>query len=109
MAYTSALWGSRQGTASTLVVETFGTSTRQSPARALSIEIEPRSVIAPLMALMVYLGTPIEPINRDLLRYADWGGMLSAGLAVTRLSQVYETEPVGIELPATRPITRPPR
>jgi DHA2 family multidrug resistance protein len=33
-------------------------------------------VIAPLMGLMVYLGTPREPVNRELLRDADWGGML---------------------------------
>jgi DHA2 family multidrug resistance protein len=36
-------------------------------------------VIAPLMGLMVYLGTPNEQINRDLLRHADWGGMLLLG------------------------------
>ena len=43
-------------------------------------------VIAPLMGLMVYLGTPREPVNRDLLRDADWGGMLLLG---TALSMVY--------------------
>jgi DHA2 family multidrug resistance protein len=31
-------------------------------------------VIAPLMGLMVYLGTPREPVNRELLRDADWTG-----------------------------------
>ena len=36
-------------------------------------------VIAPLMGLMVYLGTPSEPVNRALLREADWGGMLLLG------------------------------
>ncbi|GIQ75999.1 MFS transporter [Bradyrhizobium sp. RD5-C2] len=36
-------------------------------------------VVAPLMGLMVYLGTPNEPINRDLLHHADWGGMLLLG------------------------------
>jgi len=36
-------------------------------------------VIAPLMGLMVYLGTPNEPVNRDLLHHADWGGMLLLG------------------------------
>ena len=39
-------------------------------------------VIAPLMGLMVYLGTPSEPVNRALLREADWGGMLLLGAAV---------------------------
>jgi DHA2 family multidrug resistance protein len=43
-------------------------------------------VIAPLMGLMVYLGTPREPVNRDLLRNADWGGMLLLG---TSLSMIY--------------------
>jgi DHA2 family multidrug resistance protein len=42
-------------------------------------------VIAPLMALMVYLGTPNEPINRDLLRHADWGGMLLLGASVSMI------------------------
>ncbi|WP_050404322.1 MFS transporter [Bradyrhizobium embrapense] len=36
-------------------------------------------VIAPLMGLMVYLGTPKESVNRDLLHHADWGGMLLLG------------------------------
>jgi DHA2 family multidrug resistance protein len=39
-------------------------------------------VIAPLMGLMVYLGTPNDPVNRALLREADWGGMLLLGAAV---------------------------
>ncbi|GKQ54031.1 MFS transporter [Bradyrhizobium sp. Ce-3] len=39
-------------------------------------------VIAPLMGLMVYLGTPKEPVNRDLLHHADWGGMLLLGAGV---------------------------
>jgi DHA2 family multidrug resistance protein len=43
-------------------------------------------VIAPLMGLMVYLGTPREPVNRDLLRNADWGGMLLLGAS---LAMVY--------------------
>jgi MFS transporter, DHA2 family, multidrug resistance protein len=42
-------------------------------------------VIAPLMALMIYLGTPNEPINRDLLRHADWGGMLLLGTSVSMI------------------------
>lgn len=41
------------------------------------------AVIAPLMGLMVYLGTPNEPVNRDLLRHADWGGMLLLGAGVS--------------------------
>jgi MFS transporter, DHA2 family, multidrug resistance protein len=42
-------------------------------------------VIAPLMGLMVYLGTPREPVNRDLLRNADWGGMLLLGASVSMI------------------------
>jgi DHA2 family multidrug resistance protein len=43
------------------------------------------AVIAPLMALMVYLGTPREPVNRELLKNADWGGMLLLGSAVSMI------------------------
>ncbi|MGF6311863.1 DHA2 family multidrug resistance protein [Bradyrhizobium sp. i1.8.4] len=43
-------------------------------------------VVAPLMGLMVYLGTPNEPVNRDLLHHADWGGMLLLGAG---MSMVY--------------------
>jgi DHA2 family multidrug resistance protein len=42
-------------------------------------------VLAPLMGLMVYLGTPNEPVNRALLRDADWGGMLLLGTAVSMI------------------------
>ncbi|MGY8709872.1 MFS transporter [Bradyrhizobium sp. 18BD] len=42
-------------------------------------------VIAPLMGLMVYLGTPSEPLNRALLREADWGGMVLLGAAVAMI------------------------
>lgn len=42
-------------------------------------------VIAPLMGLMVYLGTPREPVNQTLLRDADWGGMLLLGTAVSMI------------------------
>lgn len=42
-------------------------------------------VIAPLMGLMVYLGTPHEPVNNALLRDADWGGMLLLGTAVSMI------------------------
>jgi len=44
------------------------------------------AVIAPLMGLMVYLGTPHESVNRPLLRDADWGGMLLLG---TGISMIY--------------------
>jgi DHA2 family multidrug resistance protein len=43
-------------------------------------------VLAPLMGLMVYLGTPREQVNRPLLHNADWGGMLLLG---TGVSMVY--------------------
>ncbi|UFZ03438.1 MFS transporter [Bradyrhizobium ontarionense] len=43
------------------------------------------ALLAPLMALMVYLGTPAEPINRTLLKDADWGGMLLLGSAVSMI------------------------
>ena len=36
-------------------------------------------IVAPLMALFVYLGTPHETPNRKLLAEADWGGMLLLG------------------------------
>src|SRR4030088_3359406 len=42
-------------------------------------------MIAPLMGLMVYLGTPREPVNRELLRDADWGGMLLLGTSVSMI------------------------
>jgi MFS transporter, DHA2 family, multidrug resistance protein len=42
-------------------------------------------MVAPLMALMVYLGTPDEPVNRALLRDADWGGMLLLGTSVSMI------------------------
>jgi MFS transporter, DHA2 family, multidrug resistance protein len=42
-------------------------------------------IIAPLMGLMVYLGTPQEPVNRNLLRDADWGGMLLLGTSVSMI------------------------
>jgi MFS transporter, DHA2 family, multidrug resistance protein len=43
------------------------------------------ALIAPLMGLMVYLGTPAEPVNRELLKDADWGGMLLLGSAVSMI------------------------
>src|SRR3979490_3102770 len=42
-------------------------------------------VLAPLMGLMVYLGTPHEQVNRPLLRDADWGGMLLLGTGVSMI------------------------
>src|SRR5258705_7680247 len=42
-------------------------------------------IIAPLMGLMVYLGTPHEEVNRPLLRDADWGGMLLLGTGVSMI------------------------
>jgi DHA2 family multidrug resistance protein len=43
------------------------------------------AVISPLMALLVYLGTPHEPVNRALLKDADWGGMLLLGTSVSMI------------------------
>jgi DHA2 family multidrug resistance protein len=43
-------------------------------------------IIAPLMGLMVYLGTPREAVNQEVLRDADWSGMLLLG---TGVSMVY--------------------
>jgi DHA2 family multidrug resistance protein len=42
-------------------------------------------VLAPLMGLMVYLGTPYEPVNQEVLRDADWGGMLLLGTGVSMI------------------------
>jgi MFS transporter, DHA2 family, multidrug resistance protein len=42
-------------------------------------------VLAPLMGLMVYLGTPPEPVNQEVLRDADWGGMLLLGTGVSMI------------------------
>jgi DHA2 family multidrug resistance protein len=43
------------------------------------------AVVAPLMGLMVYLGTPRRPVDRELLKDADWGGMLLLGAALSVL------------------------
>ncbi len=43
------------------------------------------ALLAPLMGLLVYLGAPHERVNRDLLRRADWGGMLLFGSGLTML------------------------
>jgi MFS transporter, DHA2 family, multidrug resistance protein len=42
-------------------------------------------VLAPLMGLMVYLGTPHEPVNKALLENADWGGMLLFGIGLAMI------------------------
>ncbi len=42
-------------------------------------------VVAPLMGLMVYLGTPAEDVNHGCLKGADWGGMLLLGTAVAMI------------------------
>jgi MFS transporter, DHA2 family, multidrug resistance protein len=39
-------------------------------------------LVAPLMGLCVYLGTPHEAVNEDLLKQADWGGMLLLGVGM---------------------------
>jgi DHA2 family multidrug resistance protein len=39
-------------------------------------------IIAPLMGLFVYLGTPHEEVNHELYREADWAGMLLLGLGL---------------------------
>ncbi|QUS38071.1 MFS transporter [Tardiphaga alba] len=43
------------------------------------------AIIAPLLALFVYLGTPREPINTFVLHEADWGGMLLFGSGVAMI------------------------
>jgi DHA2 family multidrug resistance protein len=42
-------------------------------------------LIAPLMGLMVYLGTPHEEVNREVVTDADWGGMLLLGTGVSMI------------------------
>jgi MFS transporter, DHA2 family, multidrug resistance protein len=42
-------------------------------------------ILAPLMGLMVYLGTPPEPVNREVVTDADWGGMLLLGTGVSMI------------------------
>jgi DHA2 family multidrug resistance protein len=45
------------------------------------------AVLAPLMGLLAYFGTPREPVSRTVLLGADWGGMLllGSGLALIYL------------------------
>ena len=42
-------------------------------------------IIAVLMAALVYLGAPREPVNRKLLETADWGGMLLLGTGIAMI------------------------
>jgi DHA2 family multidrug resistance protein len=44
------------------------------------------AVVAVLMALLTWLGTPREAVNRPLMAQADWGGMLLLG---TGLALIY--------------------
>lgn len=44
------------------------------------------AIIAVLMAILVYLGAPRDPVNKALLETADWGGMLLLG---TGIAMVY--------------------
>jgi DHA2 family multidrug resistance protein len=44
------------------------------------------AVVAVLMALLTWLGTPREGVNRQLMAQADWGGMLLLG---TGLALIY--------------------
>lgn len=37
------------------------------------------AIVAPLLAFLVWLGTPREPVDTFVLREADWGGMLLFG------------------------------
>jgi MFS transporter, DHA2 family, multidrug resistance protein len=43
------------------------------------------ALMAPLMLLCVFFGMPRQPINRDLLKSADWAGMLYAALGFSML------------------------
>ncbi|WP_309945915.1 MFS transporter [Tardiphaga robiniae] len=43
------------------------------------------AIVAPLMALMVHLGSPPEPVNEELVRDADWGGMLLLGCGMAMM------------------------
>jgi MFS transporter, DHA2 family, multidrug resistance protein len=42
-------------------------------------------IVAPLLGLFVYLGTPKEPVNRFVLQEADWGGMLLLGMGMAMI------------------------
>jgi DHA2 family multidrug resistance protein len=42
-------------------------------------------IIGPLLGLFVYLGTPHEKVNSDVVADADWGGMLLLGLGMAMI------------------------
>ncbi|NSZ60021.1 MFS transporter (plasmid) [Agrobacterium tumefaciens] len=42
-------------------------------------------VLAPLLAFLAYKGAPRENVNMDLVRHADWGGMLFLGMGMAML------------------------
>jgi len=42
-------------------------------------------IIAPLLGLFVYLGTPHEEVNTKLVEEADWGGMLLLGTGIAMI------------------------
>jgi DHA2 family multidrug resistance protein len=42
-------------------------------------------IVAPLLALFVYLGTPREEVNTKLVEEADWGGMLLLGTGIAMI------------------------
>jgi DHA2 family multidrug resistance protein len=42
-------------------------------------------IVAPLLGLFVYLGTPREEINYKLVEEADWGGMLLLGTGIAMI------------------------
>lgn len=43
------------------------------------------ALLAVLMAILVYLGAPREPVNKALLETADWGGMLLLGSGIAMI------------------------
>ena len=42
-------------------------------------------IVAPLLGLFVYLGTPREDVNLKLCKEADWGGMLLLGAGIAMI------------------------
>lgn len=43
------------------------------------------ALIAPMLALLVHVGSPPEPVNRELVKDADWGGMLLLGCGMAMI------------------------
>jgi DHA2 family multidrug resistance protein len=43
------------------------------------------AIVGPLMALMIYMSTPQVPLNKEVLKDADWGGMLLLGAGVAMI------------------------